>query len=912
MNVEEDKRGLQGAAACSRGRPPSAPASASGDLILAVNGRSIAGVNSDVATSRIKGPAGTTRRVDGLHAGRGQHRTVKVEARADRGPGGDAAGSSSATGRSSASSSCSASAPGAHGCSAAQIDKLLEQGAEGDRARPARQRRRAAAPRPCSCRACSSRTARSSRCAGRSRAERTHDAEGDAIDEDIPVVVLVDGGSASASEIVDRRAARPRARDGGRHAHVRQGPRPGGRAAVERRRARPDRRRTTTCRAARRSRTQGHQAAGPGRGRPGHRSRRGAARGARRRSLASCDERGGPGPARAPAGPADGGGAREARALPRGRAAVRAAGRGPPWSAGGAGAGDLVLVGGGKRGARVLRRLGRPDRARDVVEGLMLDRGLHRTYPRAASAEAEAPLDEPYAADARVDLRDLPTFTIDPDDAQDFDDAISARREDGRVRRLGAHRRRDRLPAARRPARARGVPARHERVRAGRGRADAARGAVEPAPARCGPGEDKLAVTVEMEMDGRGRDERGVPPLARAQRQAAHLRRGGRAVRRARARRGAVGRAARRRARGGAARCASGATRSSSARCEPAFEFDADGHVTGVRYEAQTESHRLIEKLMILANEQVAGYLADRKLPTLYRVHERPEPAVGRRSWPSSSRASTSRRRRCPKQMTPQQAADAVAEISRIVARESRGRRAVRRAGAARAQAGVLHAAQPRPRRARRARATATSPRRSGATRTWWPTARCSRGSASTTRPRPAHELEEAGVLSSASEREAMKIERDADDVCLAFLLERVLSETPTRTSRPAFEGEVVGLIEKGAFVAVRRGALRGLAAGAPAARLVDAQRARHRARGRGLGAPAAARRRGRGRGRPGRRARAAAWISTPRRVILVGRWRRRRSARRPRATSPRTGRRASATTCSRSSRPGSCSRARR
>ena len=29
---------------------------------------------------------------------------------------------------------------------------------------------------------------------------------------------------------------------------------------------------------------------------------------------------------------------------------------------------------------------------------------------------------------------------------------------------------------------------------------------------------------------------------------------------------------------------------------------------------------------MILANEQVAGYLADRRLPTLYRVHERPEP----------------------------------------------------------------------------------------------------------------------------------------------------------------------------------------------------------------------------------------------------------------------------------------------
>jgi len=45
-----------------------------------------------------------------------------------------------------------------------------------------------------------------------------------------------------------------------------------------------------------------------------------------------------------------------------------------------------------------------------------------------------------------------------------------------------------------------------------------------------------------------------------------------------------------------------------------------------------------------------------------------------------------------------------------------------------------------------------------------------------------------------------MKIERDADDVCLAFLLERVLSDA-TGGHPPSFEGEVVGLIEKGVFV---------------------------------------------------------------------------------------------------------------
>jgi len=62
-----------------------------------------------------------------------------------------------------------------------------------------------------------------------------------------------------------------------------------------------------------------------------------------------------------------------------------------------------------------------------------------------------------------------------------------------------------------------------------------------------------------------------------------------------------------------------------------------------------------------------------------------------------------------------------------------------------------------------------------------------------------AHELDEAGVAASAAERDAMRIERDADDVCSAFLLERTLAEAGPEP--PPFEGEVVGLISKGAFV---------------------------------------------------------------------------------------------------------------
>ena len=41
---------------------------------------------------------------------------------------------------------------------------------------------------------------------------------------------------------------------------------------------------------------------------------------------------------------------------------------------------------------------------------------------------------------------------------------------------------------------------------------------------------------------------------------------------------------------------------------------------------AQTEAHRLIEHLMVLTNERVAELLERRRIPTLYRVHEQPDP----------------------------------------------------------------------------------------------------------------------------------------------------------------------------------------------------------------------------------------------------------------------------------------------
>jgi ribonuclease R len=55
----------------------------------------------------------------------------------------------------------------------------------------------------------------------------------------------------------------------------------------------------------------------------------------------------------------------------------------------------------------------------------------------------------------------------------------------------------------------------------------------------------------------------------------------------------------------------------------------------------------------------------------------------------------------------------------------------------------------------------------------------------------------EAAAHSSAQERESAKIERNADDVCAAYLLERELRERGPDTE---FEGEVSGVIRAGAF----------------------------------------------------------------------------------------------------------------
>lgn len=280
------------------------------------------------------------------------------------------------------------------------------------------------------------------------------------------------------------------------------------------------------------------------------------------------------------------------------------------------------------------RRLGSADELDLSVEAVVASYGLAGDFPASVEAQAEkifARIEDDLAADpARRDLRQMLCVTVDPADARDFDDAVSARRLDGGGFELGVH-----IAdvshyvapdspidneAKRRTCSAylvdRVIPMLPERL------------CNDVCSLR--PGEDRLAVSVLMRLDERGNvssarmtrsairsaarldydtvDEVLLGVSQAPSEEIAELLRTLDEIRalreRVRRNRGAI----------------------DFETVEARVTLGAGGVPTGVSVRRRTRATGLIEEAMLLANECVAARLAEREAPAAYRVHERPLP----------------------------------------------------------------------------------------------------------------------------------------------------------------------------------------------------------------------------------------------------------------------------------------------
>jgi ribonuclease R len=284
--------------------------------------------------------------------------------------------------------------------------------------------------------------------------------------------------------------------------------------------------------------------------------------------------------------------------------------------------------------ARVLEVLGDDGDPDVAIERIIRRNGLRTAFPDAVLAQAEETPDTvgPIDIRGRRDLRGETIVTIDGETARDFDDAVSVAQEAGGVMRLWvsiadvAH-----YVAAGSPldveARERGtsvyfptrvLPMLPERLSNG--------------ICSLNPGVDRLTLTAEIAF---GRDgsvlsadfyESVIRSAARlTYTKVAAVLRGERVqeIEHLRPQIALLGALMRR-------LCVARRRRGSIDFDLPEPEITIDmttGEPESIVRSERNDAHRLIEEMMIAANEAVARWFAERRAPTVYRVHAGPDPA---------------------------------------------------------------------------------------------------------------------------------------------------------------------------------------------------------------------------------------------------------------------------------------------
>lgn len=283
---------------------------------------------------------------------------------------------------------------------------------------------------------------------------------------------------------------------------------------------------------------------------------------------------------------------------------------------------------------RVLRHIGKEGELSVEIDKLIVEAGIERAFWPEAKAQADALGDSPDPAETaqREDLRDLPLCTIDGATAKDFDDAVHARRvpngfvvtvaiadvshyvKEGSPLDISA---RDRATSVYYPGKC--IPMLPESLSNG----------------LCSlkPNVDRLCLAVEMRIDNHGRMKKArfidgvmhsharltykdvqafmdgdkavretIPSDVRLS--LVVLADAARALRKARHARGAL----------------------DFDIAEAVVALDDAGEPVSIHPSERLESNRLIEDLMVAANEAVAQFFERREWPTMFRVHAAPDP----------------------------------------------------------------------------------------------------------------------------------------------------------------------------------------------------------------------------------------------------------------------------------------------